>query len=191
MFKYSLLTFLACGLLLPTLTLPDSNTNEIYTLRVGDILPEVDFLAEDGRQVAREDLLGRVTVLDFWATWCAPCIAAFPTLNELERQFPGITFYSITYETPGKIQPVLAQHSLETPLGFDRDFSTFRAFRAWGIPTTYIFNPDGELVSALHPADLSAAVLETVLAGEIPEVEQAAGWPDAEGAEEHFRSLVD
>lgn len=171
----------------------DSAGDIYYTLRRGDELPAVDFRLEDGRQINRESLLGRFVVIDFWATWCAPCIAAFPTLNELEKAFSDrpIAFYSVTYETPAMIAPVLEDNPLETAIGLDNDFATFKAFKAWGIPATYIFNPEGVLVSALHPMHLTAEVLETVLAGEIPDVEQSRGWEDPEGAEEYFRSLVE
>lgn len=170
-----------------------SDGEEFHTLRVGDLLPAVDFALADGRRVGRDQLLGRVAVIDFWATWCAPCLGAFPKFNSLEEEFRDrpIAFFSVTYETPEKIEPVLAEHPLKTAVGFDNDFATFRAFRAWGIPVTYVFDDSGVLLSALHPDHLTAEVLESALNGQIPDVEQARGWPDPEGAEEHFRSLLD
>lgn len=171
----------------------DSKEGSYHTLRIGDELPVVDFGLEDGTRISRQSLLGKFAVVDFWATWCAPCIASFPTFNKLEKAFADrpIAFYSVTYESPAKIRPVLEQHPLETAVGFDNDFATFSAFRAWGIPATYISDPEGRLVSVLHPEHLTAEVLEAALAGEIPDVEQSRGWKDPEGAEEYFRSLVD
>ncbi len=162
-----------------------------YTLKIGDRLPQVDFVLADGSRIQRDDLLGRFVVIDFWATWCAPCIAAFPKLNKLDRRFADrpVDFYSVTYETPAKIRSVLEHQPLITAIGFDNDLATFKAFQAWGIPA--IFDPEGIVVSALHPNHLTETVLETALAGDIPDVEQTRGWPDPEGAEEHFRSLLE
>lgn len=185
---------LLAGMALPGGALAESpSVEEFHTLRVGDLLPEVDFALADGSRVGREQLLGRVAVIDFWATWCAPCLGAFPKFNALEEQFGDrpIAFFSVTYESAEKIEPVLAEHPLKTAIGFDNDFATFRAFRAWGIPVTYVFDGDGVLLAALHPEHLTAEVLESALAGEIPDVEQTRGWPDPVGAEEHFRSLPD
>lgn len=182
--------------LTPTATFADTEAKDpdaFYTLRIGDSMPEVDFQLADGTKVERQDLLGGYVLIDFWATWCAPCIATFPKLNELESRFSDrpIDFYSVTYEPASMTESVLVQNPLETPIGFDNDFTTFSSFRAWGIPATYIFDPEGTLVSALHPADLTSEVLDAVLAGKIPEVEQSRGWEDPEGAEEYFRSLVE
>jgi thiol-disulfide isomerase/thioredoxin len=193
MHKSPVVLCLLLGLSLQPGLAADSPAEGFHTLRIGNELPMVDFELVDGVRISRQDLLGKFLVIDFWATWCAPCIASFPTLNRLESAFADrpIAFYSVTYESPSKIQPVLDQHPLETTIGFDNDFATFSAFKAWGIPAIYIFNPEGRLVSALHPEDLTEQVLEEVLSGGIPDLEQSRGWPDPEGAEEYFRSLVD
>ncbi len=191
-------TVLPLCLLLALIVAPiraDEEAEQPYTtLRIGDPMPEVDFLLADGTSVTRDDLLGRYVVIDFWATWCGPCIGAFPRFNEIEKTFAGrpIDFYSVTYEPESKIRPVLDEKPLDTAVGIDNDFATFVAFQAWGIPTVYIFNPEGRAVSVIGPSELSDELLEEVLAGEIPDVEQYRGWEDPEGAEEYFRStLVD
>jgi hypothetical protein len=89
------------------------------------------------------------------------------------------------------IRPFLEDNSLETTIALDDDFQSFKAFMAWGIPAVYIFNPDGDLVSAIHPEVLTGSLLEAVLLDQIPEVEQSRGWSDPEGAERYFRSLVE
>ena len=53
-----------------------------------------------------------------------------------------------------------------------------------------IVNQKGQIASVIHPNYLTNELIHEVLAGKIPKVEQAQAWPDPEGAEEYFRSLV-
>ncbi|MDD3721909.1 MAG: TlpA disulfide reductase family protein [Lutibacter sp.] len=56
-------------------------------------------------------------ILEFWATWCKPCLAAVPHLNKLKSEFknyPDLIFLSVTYETPEKIEGTLDKIKFET-----------------------------------------------------------------------------
>ena len=189
----SVLLLLVLGFSIANAESPDAET-AFYTLQRGDPRPEISVhRLDDGQVIPWEDMEGEVIVIDFWATWCAPCVEAFPDLNELAEHFADqpVRFVSVTYEPESKIRPFLLDHPLETTVAIDQDFQTFRSFKAWGIPAVYIFNSGGELVSVIHPEHLSEEIVEAVLEGQIPEVEQARGWPDPEGAEKYFRSLVE
>jgi thiol-disulfide isomerase/thioredoxin len=163
------------------------------TLKVGDSRPELNFKLQSGRPGPTwSDLEGKVVVFDFWASWCAPCIAAIPKLNDLEQKFRGkpVKFYSITYEAPAKVAELLKTHPLRTIVGFDNDLATFKAFRSWGIPAVYIFDRKGSVVAAILAEDLTEAVIDEALAGRIPKVEQTMGWKDPAGAEKYFRETI-
>ena len=90
------------------------------TLSLGDKQPKLDFqlLGETAGSAITdwEQLSGQVVVLDFWATWCAPCVAAFPHLNSLAEQFEDrpVRFFSVTYESAQQIEPLLSEHALNT-----------------------------------------------------------------------------
>ncbi len=190
--SFAILCLLPLLFAVPMLATEGEPEAPITTLQIGDSIPEVDFRLADGTPITRDDLLGRYSVLDFWATWCAPCITSFPHLNELQEEFADrpIDFYSITYEPESKFRSVLDENPLETAVCIDNDFATFVAFRAWGIPAAYVVNPEGVVVSVVGPWELTTEVVETILAGGIPDVEQNRGWPDPAGAEEHFRSTL-
>ncbi|MGH1365177.1 MAG: TlpA family protein disulfide reductase [Calditrichia bacterium] len=139
------------------------------------------------------DLAGKVVVIDFWATWCTPCIASFPHLNQLVKAFSDkdIVFISLTYEPGNLISPFLEKHKLNTIIATDTSFAMFRSYDAWAIPQVILVNKEGIIVSKLHPEYLTSAILEDALAGEIPDVEQVPGGLfDPKGAEEHFRSFL-
>jgi thiol-disulfide isomerase/thioredoxin len=159
---------------------------------VGTHQPLLDITTlEESRHPAWSELSGKVVIVDFWATWCGPCIASFPTLNALKSQFVGkpVEFFSVSYETRGQMEPVLRRFPLETTVSLDNDFRTFKAFNAWGIPSVFVFDKKGDLAAVVYPEDLSASLIQTVLEGGIPKVEQEKAWDDPVGAEASFRAL--
>lgn len=165
-------------------------------LSVGDTPPALDFrtyqASPDDKQITWESLKERVVVIDFWATWCAPCREAIPKLNQLVEDFAGdpVTFISITYEPEKMIKPFLEKYPLKTTVGIDNDFHMFKSFKAWGIPMVIIVSQKQRIAAVIHPNYLSKEVISGVLAGKVPQVKPHEGWPDPEGAEKYFRSLI-
>jgi thiol-disulfide isomerase/thioredoxin len=161
-------------------------------LPVGISAPPLHALTLDARPVPGWNALrGKVVVVDFWATWCPPCIAAFPKFNALvERYGPrGVQFYSITYEPADAVSSFLGKHPLLTTIAVDDDFRDFRAYNAWGIPVAYVFDRAGKLAGIMHPDELNNDVIDAVLAGRRPDAKPATPWSDPKGAEDYFRSL--
>jgi len=161
-------------------------------LQVGTRQPLLDITTLQGdRHPTWTQLSGKVVVVDFWATWCAPCIASFPKLNALKSQSSGkpVEFFSVSYETRRQVESVLHRFPLETTVSLDNDLRTFKAFNAWGIPSVFVFDTKGKLAAVVYPEDMSLALIQTVLDGGIPKVEQEKAWDDPVGAEASFRAL--
>ena len=167
---------------------------ETHTLRPGEPAPQLHFrlLADNAAEPKLETLRGKVVVLEFWATWCQPCVQAFPHINQLKEAVSDlpITFYSISYEGRDKVAGFLKRHRLTSEVGLDREFATFRNYLAWGIPMAVLIGKDGKVAATVNPSDLTAEHLRQLAAGKVPEIAAHPGWPDAKGAEAYFRAML-
>ncbi|MCC5824104.1 MAG: TlpA family protein disulfide reductase [Phycisphaerales bacterium] len=139
---------------------------------IGDRSPELGIEellnAPPGAEATLEALKGKFVLLEFWATWCGPCVAAIPHLNELYETFGDrMVFISVTNEGRDTVEafqknePVIANW-----IGIDADRSLFDAYKVRGIPTTIILDAEGRVVARTHPARLTSERMEAYLAGE-------------------------
>ena len=161
-------------------------------LKLGTERPALSLQLLSGKNAPTwQALEGRVVILDFWATWCTPCIESIPRLNDLHAKFEHekVSFFSVTYEPPQYVREFLKEHPIASEVAIDDSFETFKTFQAWGIPVIFIFDSKGKLVAAIHPKNLTAEVISAALRGEVPQVKQAVPWDDPAGAENYFRQL--
>jgi thiol-disulfide isomerase/thioredoxin len=93
---------------------------------------------------------GQVLLLNFWATWCAPCVADLPTLsalNETVRAKPKTVVLCITWERRAVVEKFLrAHHLLKAPV-YLADSHLVNVFQIKAIPTTLIVTPEGRIIT--------------------------------------------
>lgn len=100
----------------------------------------------DGNQFQGSALEGKIVLLDFWAVWCGPCLAAFPALNRLSQDFSdrnfeiiGIASYSGTH---ADVQEVVEQYGVGYTIILG-EISLIKKFEVIGLPTYFLMGPDG------------------------------------------------
>ena len=100
----------------------------------------------DGNQFQGSSLEGKIVLLDFWAVWCGPCLAAFPALNRLSQDFKhrnfeiiGIASYS---GTRADVQEVVEQYNVGYTIILG-EISLIKKFGVIGLPTYFLMGPDG------------------------------------------------
>ena len=109
----------------------------------------------------------KVIVLEFWATWCAPCVAAIPHLNDLEEKFSGkINFISMTSENVRKVKDFLTRHVMRSQVVTDTTGTTFKNYGITHIPQTFIIDTTGIIAWHGGPLDLNEMVLNSILSGQ-------------------------
>ena len=123
--------------------------------------------APDGSTATLESLKGKVIVLHFWATWCAPCVRSMPHLNQLitELKDEPVVFLAVTNEGEAKIRTFLQQRQLSAWIGIDANNSMFRDYGVCGIPRTFVIDAEGKLAGTMHPQNLNVQMLRDVIAG--------------------------
>ena len=164
-----------------------------HTLPLHTAAPKLDMRLLDGsRAPSWRGMRRSVVIVDFWATWCAPCVAAIPHLDALKKELAGepVRFFSVTYEPRGKAKAFLEKHPMTTTVAIDDDLKTFTSWIAWGIPMTYVIDRDGRVAAVASPSKLTAAHIRAVLAGKTPDVEPHPGWKDPAGAAKYFRDQM-
>ena len=163
-------------------------------LPLGAVKPALDVRSLEGSVAPTwQDLRGKVVIMDFWATWCTPCIESIPHLNALKKELADqpVSLLSITYEPSAKVRGFLKTHKMETDIFIDNDLSTFKSFSSWGIPITYVFDKEGRLVAGVSPKNLTADIVRKILAGETPLLKEHGGWDDPAGAAKYFREQLE
>lgn len=118
------------------------------------------------------DLKGdELTVIDFWATWCQPCVRSIPLLNEMAQEFEsrGVNFIGVSIDGPrnqSKIQPFLNSMGVEYPVIRDIDSELMSDLGVTAVPTLLMYDSSGDLIfyhEGFRPGD------EDILRGHIEE----------------------
>jgi len=124
-----------------------------------DAVPAFGFVAEDGTALDQGFLAGRPAVLNFWATWCAPCVEEMPALDRLAAALerPGIRVLALSQDRGGAaVVRGFYERTGVKRLGIwlDPRGAASRAFGARGLPTTVLVSAGGRIVGwaegALH-----------------------------------------
>jgi thiol-disulfide isomerase/thioredoxin len=89
---------------------------------------------------------GKVVVINFWATWCAPCREEMPSLDRLQKRLATRPFVLLTVdvgEDESRVQRFLDSLGLRFNVLYDRDGATARAWRARALPATFVLDTEG------------------------------------------------
>jgi len=117
--------------------------------------PTIDLNDASGKRFRLDDYRGKVTVVNFWASWCPPCVAEIPSLNRLREKMRGQPFelISINYaESPGKIREFMQQVSVEFPVLLDPDGKVSQRWNVIGFPSTFVIGRDGKIHYGVNAA---------------------------------------
>jgi thiol-disulfide isomerase/thioredoxin len=149
---------------------------------VGRAAPTIDAIDVDGRRVRLSDLKGKVVLVTFWASWCPPCLDAFPRLNAVQEKYRGRGLEIIGVNLDAHHEDVkdvktampIVRHVLVhngvtwanvlNDEGNDSDIA--RAYGVESVPTNALIGTDGTILGvSIGEPELEAAILKALASG--------------------------
>ncbi|MDX2175073.1 MAG: redoxin family protein [Candidatus Sumerlaeia bacterium] len=156
---------------------PAAAQAEERILTIGDPAPKMDIAEWVKGEPVKAFEPGKVYVVEFWATWCGPCIRSMPHLTELQKQYKdkGVTVIGVTSEDPGNtleaVNKMVADKgdTMSYTVAWDNARNTsanfMEAARQRGIPTSFVVDQQGKIAYIGHPMSLDEP-LAKIVAGE-------------------------
>lgn len=140
MIRYILLvftfTFIGCT---------GSTTSETAESEATNMLDGLKLKTIDGKDFDKEKLKGKTVFINFWASWCGPCISEMPSIQELQKKVANenIEFLLVSNEHEKQIKNFVDNHDFQ--MDFARLDMPLEQLEVQGLPTTYIISPDGNI----------------------------------------------
>lgn len=161
--------FLAVFALMLITSMAQAQTATRHTLRAGDTVRTIAVGSwVSNTPEAENPFDGRVVVLEFWSTWCGPCIKAIPHLNALADEFTprGVFFAAVSNETATTVRRFTDSTEMRAAVFVDTEKSTtHKHFGVVAIPRTFVIGSDSVVLWTGHPDRLTRELLAALLEG--------------------------
>jgi thiol-disulfide isomerase/thioredoxin len=141
--------------------------------------PDFEVKSLEGTTVSLQTLSGKVVLLDFWATWCAPCRAAIPELKDLARRYPRdrLSIVSVSEDDEEEVaRGFVAKNGMTWTQCHDREKTIRQLFRVNAFPTYFVIDGEGVIRKEIHGTDPQYSVGHRIRAtlDSLPELSAAA-----------------
>jgi peroxiredoxin len=129
-------------------------------VKAGDRAPDFSIKADNGQTITARDFGGKLLVLNFWATWCPPCISEVPSLGKLQQALgsQGVVVFGVSEDQdPEAYKNFLAKYQVPFLTVRDPTKAIKEKYGTQQIPETYLINRDGKVVEkVVSDADWSS-----------------------------------
>jgi len=127
----------------------DIPLNNIAINEIPKPISSIIFEDFSGNKINLKDYKGKLVVINFWATWCAPCKKEMPSLDNLyqDSSFKNLQIFAVNMEQPNKEKTKNFFNELnikKLSIFFDKNLNFVKEFKLRGVPTTIIINKKGE-----------------------------------------------
>jgi thiol-disulfide isomerase/thioredoxin len=139
-------------------------------LKPGDVAPDFAFSSFEGERLRLSDFRGQPVLVNFWATWCQPCRAEMPAIEEAVRRYGDADVAVLAINRGERFGPardwVAEQGIIFTAYGYDPHQSVFDRYEGFGMPTSFFIDAQGVITDVvagpLRESDLDFALQKTI-----------------------------
>lgn len=126
--------------------------------------PDFTLQRLDGQSLRLTELRGRVVVLNFWATWCSPCVQEMPLFQQYAQRYPTeLAIVGVNLqENPDIVQAFVKKIGVSYPIVLDENGAVSELFRVVGLPDTFFIDQEG-VIRKRHIGSLSRDQLDAYL----------------------------
>jgi len=149
------LTLLILRVQRPSPENPQPKANQ-FKSQEGYMAPRFSLRNLKGNMEGLDDHIGKVIVVNFWATWCVPCVKEMPSFENLYRRYrsQGLTLLAVSLDKGDstKVQEFADKHKLSFPILLDTKGVAEKLYPSFSIPFTYVIDKQGRVVARVDGA---------------------------------------
>lgn len=134
-------------------------------LNPGDKAPDIKGVDSAGAQVLLRQFAGKVTLVNFWATWCAPCLNELPSLQALHTSMKdrGVIVVGVAVDdSVENIREAQAKYGLTYPIIIDSESQSKRLYEVKGLPESFVLDGEQRVVVVMDPDGRSGPVTRII-----------------------------
>jgi cytochrome c biogenesis protein CcmG, thiol:disulfide interchange protein DsbE len=139
----------ATGALLAVLAFVIVYSMQDHVVGVGDSAPSFTIKTESGVEMSPRNFGGKLLVLNFWASWCAPCVQEIPSLNEFQKMFAsqGVVVLGVNVDSrPELYRNMLKKFKISFPTARDPEENINYRYGTYKVPESYIIDRNGKVL---------------------------------------------
>lgn len=125
-----------------------AGTMDVHVTNAGDQAPDFKIVGDDGKTYTRSDFGGKLLVLNFWASWCAPCVQEVPSLEAFQHVLgsEGVVVLGVSIDTSQKrYEQFLRRFRVDFPTARDPEANISSNYGTFQIPETYLIDSTGKV----------------------------------------------
>ena len=141
----SVFLIMLCGMLLLPITMASGLMSKVPS---GSSATNFTLMSAHGQDISLTDYRGKFVLINFWATWCPPCVKEMPALNSLHSKLKNQGLRVVAVHA-GPALATVKKFLKDNPVDFDVVIDKNMSLSNWqvsGLPTTFLVNPDGKLI---------------------------------------------
>jgi uncharacterized protein (TIGR03435 family) len=151
-----------------------SSTSFSQIVKIGDSVPDYQFekvLNYLKPSINLREAKGKILIIEFWGTWCGPCIPALEHLNELQQKFKNdVVIVGISDDTEERLNKFLLKRPVTIPLVADPMNKSAKYFQVKAYPQTFVADKNGKIFAITHPDEITEEKIKDLVLGKKVEI---------------------